>query len=518
MMGSLSGEASTSAPWVVPALGGLVLGPMLAAWLAWAHLRPGSQPEIVLFLLFCLGLALTDFSLAVSFALSPSNRPGWWRPSVLGAVILLALVGVVTAAHHRELLISTGVLALLLAWNARLAETLGSQLAAGGMLSAGRPSGDTSATSPECTRIVLETWVLTAAATFFVGHVSWLGVIATSLTGFCGVIVVAGAKLTALRVDARRDGFEWATTDAQAMWGHVASLAFLAVVLGAIFPAAMPPVFSLRFLRLFGKLGAWIYRITAPSAQKATVQHPRVSRTHPTSTSTTIHRTTPPPVVSHIPSNVHTLHTPHWLHTVLAFLAAGGVQKALTILALIGLPAVIIYIFVSYLRETDGGVGGALQRLWAQIRRIFGFWQFFRSASRLGEPLEADPTDRSRARRPGPIASVRMAWAAMLDPRRAVRAAYREFLQGAGEAGHPIHTGQTPATFEASLSPVLSGERDAAGELTRAYEVARYSDHPVTLALVPRLRIALVRTIAALRGAPPPPPSGRTRHIARRPQ
>ncbi len=503
---------------MVPALSGLVLGPMLVAWLAWTHLRPGTQPEIVLFLVFCLGLALTDFSLAASFALSPSNRPGWWRPSVLGAVIVLGLVGVLTAAHHHELLISLGVLTLLLAWNARLAETLGSQLAAGGALSASRPSGDTSATSPECTRIVLETWVLTGTATFLVGHVSWLGVLSTALTGFCGVVVVAGAKLTALRVDARRDGFEWATTDAQAMWGHVASLAFLAVVLGAIFPAAMPPVFSLRFLRLFGKLGAWIFRITAPTAPKAVVKRPPVSHTHPTSVSTTPHRTAPPPVVSHVRSNVHTLRTPHWLHTVLAFLAAGGVQKVLTILALVGLPALIIYIFVAYLRETDGGVNGALQRLWAQIRRIFGFWQFFRSTSRLGEPLEAEATNRSHARRPGPIASVRMAWAAMLDPRRAVRAAYREFLHGAGDAGHPIRTGQTPATFEASLSPVLSGEHDAAGELTRAYEVARYSDHPVALALVPRLRIALVRTIAALRGAPPPPPDERTRHIVRRPQ
>jgi len=66
------------------------------------------------------------------------------------------------------------------------------------------------------------------------------------------------------------------------------------------------------------------------------------------------------------------------------------------------------------------------------------------------------------------------------DPRRRVRELYRQFMQEAREAGLARRPSQTPRTYRVAVEAAEPGTAAGLGELTLAYEWARFSPHPVS--------------------------------------
>ncbi len=497
MAGSPSPESSLSQGgiWVLPALAGLVLGPMVAAFGAWRHLSGVTAPLAPVLWALCLLLALTEFALASAFALQLGEPPSWWRPTIMLAVAALAIVSAVTAPHGLRW-IGVLVAAALLGWNARLAETMGGHLGPLIPLGGEERHHDSTAMSPECTRIVLETWVITGAAVYASKSHGWIMVAAALVTALCGVVVIAGAKMGSLRLRSARDGFTWEDRDTWTMWRYVAMLGGGVAAISALITAELPPVASARFFRMLG------------SAFTSLFPNPNTFHPAPSTPVQPIH-----PSYASASANLSTNSGPYghnaileWLHKHLVLLLNGAfpewirhlillwsvyLPRLMQLVLLVVLPLAVLVMVGRYVYETwGGGLNNAFSRLWVQISGIFSFRQLLAMwhivpAERRVPPPPPRPTV------PGPATRMRQAWQAFIDPRRAIRATYREFLGRAAESGHAIARGQTPAQFEESLAPVLSTERPAATELTRAYEEARYSDHELGVGLIPRLRQAM---------------------------
>jgi hypothetical protein len=66
------------------------------------------------------------------------------------------------------------------------------------------------------------------------------------------------------------------------------------------------------------------------------------------------------------------------------------------------------------------------------------------------------------------------------DPRRRIRELYRQFMQEAKNAGIGREPYQTPRTFRVMVETAEPAMTEGLGDLTGAYEWARFSPHPVT--------------------------------------
>ena len=66
------------------------------------------------------------------------------------------------------------------------------------------------------------------------------------------------------------------------------------------------------------------------------------------------------------------------------------------------------------------------------------------------------------------------------DPRRRIRELYRQFMQEAKNAGIGREPSQTPRTFRLMVETAEPAMTEGLGDLTGAYEWARFSPHPVT--------------------------------------
>lgn len=87
----------------------------------------------------------------------------------------------------------------------------------------------------------------------------------------------------------------------------------------------------------------------------------------------------------------------------------------------------------------------------------------------------------------------------IVGPRRAIRLLYQHILAAAKSAGHPRAPGQTPSSYENSLSRVLPAQRSDLQTLTEAYLAARYGGEDLDGDVVGRATGAAGRIEQALR-------------------
>jgi hypothetical protein len=105
-----------------------------------------------------------------------------------------------------------------------------------------------------------------------------------------------------------------------------------------------------------------------------------------------------------------------------------------------------------------------------------------------------------RRGRRGPAASrSRLFRLGALSPRERVLYYYLSILRRAGQQGFPRRHTQTPHEYEGTLGPHLPDARPEMSRLTRDFEIARYSNHPVGQDEERRVRTRWQRVKAALR-------------------
>lgn len=166
---------------------------------------------------------------------------------------------------------------------------------------------------------------------------------------------------------------------------------------------------------------------------------------------------------------------------------------------------IVVTLLVAYLRYKFDPRGAdwlePLRRLWEALLGLFAFGRWLslwwgEREQRLAGTLGA-AGDAPSPHAPGPSPGNGL-W---LDPRRAVRAAYRRYLQGGAAAGRGKESSETPAEYARRLGADLGGAAAEVHRLTSAYEEARFSDHRILGSLAAAAISAMRRTLAALRRA-----------------
>ncbi len=458
--------------WVLPAVLLLVGGGTYLLAHAWEHLLPAWAPASWSLVGGSLVVGVVAFTLAVAFTLHPANPPSWWRP-LLGLLSLITGLGAaLTAPAHIGLVTVAAAVVMILA--VRTADTLGRQMAPALQLPRDYPEGDWSRQSTETRRIVLETWVVSAAAGAAAGGFTVAAALA--LTGASGLILAAGAHLDAARRAAARGGSVWEPGDRALVWRGAAVAACVAVAAASTVPG-LPPLRSPGLYLVLLRPLQWLWRPTA-------------ARTH---------RTGPA---------YHGIHVSLPAVRLPSVLAGGGTAAGLPQFG--ALPARSIVVVVMALVAIWVLVGLARWRpelypSMARLLRGFSLLAFLRSLLawlRLRPNADAWRPHTARARDGGAARGGRGSGllAALGDPRLGVRASYRRYLRASAAAGHARAAAESPAAFLRRMRPIVAAAAPEAEDLTAAYEQARYSSHPVPRAGVTRVREALARLLRLLRG------------------
>jgi hypothetical protein len=461
---------------VLPALLVLLAGSGYVFGLAWAHLRAQEAPPPLAVGAVLVVVGALAFSQAATVALDPARPPEWWRPAVAALVVAAGAVLVLLAPVHTawSLLPAGGLAALA----ARAGETVGAHLASAVQLPRDDAVGDWSRQAPETRRIVLETWALAAAAAAFAvqgtGLTAGLGLVALG-----GLALAAGSHVQALRRLAASEGFLWEWADAAAALRGAALLiaVVLAVALAvpavpALVPRGIPDAIRL-LLHLLFRHGQ---RVPAPR------------RAAPQATGPAAHAGLGIPLPG-------------------AFAGEGGVspgfmrffavdiQGWLFLLVGMAVLAVALVQYLRFARDIGGDWLEPLRRLWAALWGFLAFWRWMEVRSPGGQGRRAPaPGALAAASAPGAVEAP----LGLLDPRRAVRASYRRLLRQAAASGLSREPGDTPARFAAVLAPAAGEAAADVADLTRTYEEARYSHHPVPRRVVPVVRAALDRILHVL--------------------
>lgn len=463
--------------WLLPALATLLGASGWVFGVAWAHAGPRTAPPVPLMAAVSLVVGVMAFTQAAAVALNPARPPAWWRPAIVG-LVAAGTVGLVLAAAERGALGFLPAFAVC-ALAARAGETVGAHLGSAVRLPEEYGGGDWSRQVPETRRVVLETWVLAAAATALAGRGGGQTVALVALVG-SGLALAVGSHVHALQRLCAGDGFTWARADAASVWRSAAGAAAVVLLVAALVPG-VPPLIPRVLPAAVKLLLHTLFHRAAPTRVRPLAH---------------VHTTTIlPPGGVPLPG--------------LPALGGGGSGPGFGALDIFGQEWLIALIGVgvlgvavwSYLRygATGGDARGALRRLWAAILALFGFWRWL-GAFGGGRSLAAAPGGGATAAAAGagPASAAGLGWRG--DPRRLIRAAYRRFLREAAAAGHARGPGQTPARYETAVSGEL-GDSAAAGEaalLTRAYEEARYSRHAIKDERLPPVRAAVERLLQAL--------------------
>ncbi len=479
------GSVAAESGWVLPALLALLAGSGYLFGLAWLHVRAKAAPPPLLAAAVLVVVGVLAFSQAASVALDPARPPEWWRPAVAALVFAGAAALVFAAPRRAALALIPGV--ALCALSARAAETVGAHLASAVRLPEDDATGDWSRQAPETRRIVLETWVLAAAAAALAGRAPGVTP-ALALAAGGGLALAAGSHLHALRRLCANEGFDWERADAVAAlrWAGALSAAVLAVAIAvpavpALVPRGIPDAVRLLLKVLF------LHRAT-PSA----LPH----RTAPTPGAIPVAGVALPLPVGQSGSGVSP--------GILRFLAFDLQDWLILGVAAVVLSVVLVQ-YLRFAREIGGGLGGLFRRLWEALVSILAFWRWLDAlrppASRLAGARAGDGAMAAS----GPPDDAPFS---LLDPRRAVRASYRRLLRHAAGAGVARAPGESPARFELQVAERVGGAAPDAAALTRAYEEARYSHHPIARQRVPLVRAALDRILRALSAGPAAPGRG----------
>lgn len=503
MAGSPSSDdaaAPGSPALVLPGVGLLLAGSLTVLWLGWHHLAPTMPPFFPAFVVACLAMGLVEFSLAATFALSPTRPPDAWRPLVVGGILLLGVAVGLTSHARRG--VAMGVTVLILALVARAAETLGHHLASSVRMSSGYGGGawrDWGCQGAATRRIVLETWVASTLAAMRVG--GWAVTAALAAMAAGGLLVVAGANLEAAQRTSADGGSSWNWMDRVRAWRGVGALTAVLLAVAVLVPG-LPPILSRQVGDLFAKAVQWLLSPADGRTRHATTPHvPPPLLLFPSSVGIRPGRRPPQAVPAHAAHLGAVIEALQWLiHLTNRVLDSAFLLRAVVLLWLIVGAIVLLRAFWTHRITAGGAWANVWQRLWGSLRRVFAFWRWFQGLGAMGgERLarRSSAEDGGGPWRPGMAAQ---APAGLLDPRRAIRAHYRRFLRTAADAGQGRNVAETPAVFALRMEEFLGADAEQARALTRAYEEARYSDHIVSAGLAARAQAAVWRLMNRIGG------------------
>ncbi len=329
--------------------------------------------------------------------------------------------------------------------------------------------------------LVAECWLVAALAAAAAGPVApaRLGLVGTV---FGGGLLLAGANLVELRAEWSRRARTVAPGQARAYWAG--GLAFL---LGASLAALVPPlparaplpalmawVVGVAGSVQFHLGGAWMQRIADAVGL--------------------------PPLPAGIPESRGVAVAGN------AFVA-GGLSGGFWTLLLVPLAVIVALAALTWTLLAvcyPGWVGRRLwERLWSVLRALLAFWRRPARSGRHAGWVDDAPRGSRLAGAGPPRARL---WE-IVGLRGAVRAAYRRFLRAMAAEGRARLPHVSPRAFERRLLEQGGVGPDVA-QLTRAYELARYSARPPEAAW---LRMARHGLAAVRRGARPHRPAARRR-------
>ncbi len=168
--------------------------------------------------------------------------------------------------------------------------------------------------------------------------------------------------------------------------------------------------------------------------------------------------------------------------------------------------AVAVYALRGYLQQHPALLAAVrrLAPLRALIAGLGALWGWLRGRRAALATSARQAVTRLRAARATVPRLPTLGRAPALTPREQVRQYYLRVLQRAEAHGFPRRPPQTPSEYDAALAPALPAAHPDMARLTRAFEEARYSAHPVGPAEADAALAAGKQVEAAL-DAPPAP-------------
>jgi len=319
------------------------------------------------------------------------------------------------------------------------------------------------------------------------GLLHWTTAPIVLLAGVCGLVLVSGAEYEVMR--SRFRGGE-VTTDAAfgvGWWGPVAGLIAAVVLLAAL----VPPLPSVVTLQTVGHDVVQVSERTVPN-------------TGPQNVAASTQPQKPGPIAKVLPRRVRQNAGLYIFLLFLLVLVVTLLVRSVRYARRLGLDAAQI-IAQYWLRgvETARSAAAFFTGLYALLVQGFrdGDWRGMARFGRrwwnwllellsgaltrniwrqLGIRSSAHRAGAEFAAAAGPRTIAGAAWNLPPDdPRRRVRELYRRFMQEASEAGLARRAWQTPRAYQLAVQAAEPGTAEGLGDLTGAYEHARFSPHPV---------------------------------------
>ena len=348
-------------------------------------------------------------------------------------------------------------------------------------------------------RLVAEYWLLAAlAAPLGAGAAPYR--LAAAAAAFGGALLVTGCNLAMLRASWARRRFVVEQAHIRLHWGLGTAFAAALTLAAVLAPLPSNPLAGARIPRLLPTLGQ-MHLPTWGSGGGT-----------PASGMSADLLIGPAAVVMSLGQVLALLRAAlldSFLGEILALMP--GLPLTLTLLlVLVGLGVLVL--------RYPGRMRPLMLRLLRLLRELVLFWRWIRWPRRLRFAL-ARRRRAPEARAPEAARLPLLGWSARLwslvDPRAAVRVAYRQFLRRMAAEGHPRGAHQSPQSYQRALLArrVVAPELDS---LTAAYELARFSDHPPERAWVTMARRGLAAAVRLMRGARRRARRARARAVARR--
>lgn len=491
-------------------------GALLAVWLAWSRLAPGSVPHLWRFLGVAAGAAVADLAVAAAYAWRPSGRAAAWRTltivTALGGAAWCDPVGLRTRFGF-----PWALAACLLALGMRAGETLGTALVEplharavrnpfadppavdwvplnGGEAPAFAPTERRDDSPLRASwRLVAEFWLLAAVAGGSgAGAATGPWCLAALACALGGAVLVLGTAVSTLRASWEARGFTYEPAHIPAFWGLglAVAVAVGALALAVPLPSALLTPAAVRAFLLF------LARHRLPAHAAATVVSAGLPVAAPH---------TPVPIPPGLWGLIWAvLRGAFWSSMGLLFsypLVAGPVT--ITVMA-------VVAFFWARSRRRPQWLALLPRALAAPLRALLEFWAFLRWPRRMRAALARlgwlrPPADADTGRdSPWAPTWYEHAWA-WVDPRQAVRLTYRRFLRQAAAAGLPRRGPESPRAYERTLNGAGMAGDHLTG-LTEVYEEARFSAHAADRSWPARARRGLVALRARRRGCAAPKP------------
>lgn len=307
------------------------------------------------------------------------------------------------------------------------------------------------------------------------------------IAGVSGLMLVSGTQYEVMRSRFRGGQVTAEASFGTGWWGPVAGLIATVIVLSAV----LPPPPSFITLREVGQIVVTIgdHTIVSTGAQNLTPQTPEQAAT-PTA------KKLPQKLREHAGLIIFALLLAAGVitvavRTVLYARRAGG-DVFQIVLDYVGrgveLARASAVFFTGVWELLRQGLGGDWRGLF-KFARQWWTWivEAFTSVLRgnVWRQLSIRSSDHKAgeefAAKGGPRTLAGAAWNLPPgDPRRRVRELYRQLLQEAREAGLARRPSQTPAAFRSAIVAAEPATAEGLGQLTGAYEWARFSPHPVS--------------------------------------